>query len=111
MGCWTRAVRFAESVTAGDQRDRFFIVHRHAGESLADISCGSDRIGISVRPFWINVNQSHLHRREGLLKLSVAGVSFIIQPSRFLTPIDILIWLPDILASAAKAEGFKAHCF
>src|SRR5258708_36154708 len=31
-----RAVGLAESVAAGDQRDRFLVVHRHAGEGLAD---------------------------------------------------------------------------
>ena len=32
-----RAVGFAKGVSASDQRDRFFIVHRHAGKGLADI--------------------------------------------------------------------------
>src|SRR5260221_10048861 len=30
-------VGLAEGVTAGDQRDGFFVVHRHAGEGLADV--------------------------------------------------------------------------
>src|ERR1700691_6454974 len=35
----TGAVRFAEGVTAGNQRDCFFVIHRHAGKSLSDIPC------------------------------------------------------------------------
>src|SRR5271167_112302 len=38
----TSAVGFAEGVTASNQRDRFFIVHCHAAERLADIPCCSD---------------------------------------------------------------------
>src|SRR5579872_6190916 len=36
------AVRLAESVTAGNERDCFFIIHRHAGESLSNIPRRSD---------------------------------------------------------------------
>ena len=34
-----RAVRLAEGMSTGDERDGFFIVHRHAGESLTHIAC------------------------------------------------------------------------
>src|SRR5207247_5258968 len=37
MGLWAGAVGLAEGVAAGDQRDGFFVVHRHAREGLADI--------------------------------------------------------------------------
>ena len=37
MGRRAGAVGFAEGVTAGDERDRLFVVHRHAREGLADI--------------------------------------------------------------------------
>src|SRR5271165_666310 len=31
------AVGFTEGVTTGNERDRFFVIHRHAGKSLSDI--------------------------------------------------------------------------
>jgi hypothetical protein len=46
-----RRRRLAEGVAAGRQGDRFFVVHRHAGEGLADVAAGSDRIGVAVRAF------------------------------------------------------------
>src|SRR5256885_14834193 len=42
------AVGLAERVTASNQRDRFFVVHRHARERLADIPRRSDRIRLAV---------------------------------------------------------------
>src|SRR5262249_43020855 len=42
-----RAVRLAEGVAAGDQRDRLFVVHRHAAEGLADVLCGLDWIRVA----------------------------------------------------------------
>src|SRR5581483_6754723 len=48
-------VRFAEGMAAGDQRDRLFVVHRHARKRLPDVSSGSNRIRIAVRTFGIDV--------------------------------------------------------
>jgi hypothetical protein len=45
-----RAVRLAEGVAAGDERDGFFVVHRHAGEGLAHIAARSHRVGVAVGP-------------------------------------------------------------
>src|ERR1700732_915741 len=39
------AVGFAEGVTAGDERNGFFVIHRHARESFSDIPCRRDWIG------------------------------------------------------------------
>src|SRR5258708_35658434 len=44
------AVGFAEGVTAGNQRDRFFVVHRHTGERFANILGRRDGIRLAVRP-------------------------------------------------------------
>ena len=63
---------FAEGVAAGDQRDGLFVVHRHAGESLADVLRRGGRIRLAVRPFGIDVDQAHLHGAERLRKLTVA---------------------------------------
>ncbi len=58
---------FAEGVATGDQRDGLFIIHRHAREGFADVAGRADRIGLAVRPFRINVDQTHLHRPERFL--------------------------------------------
>ena len=103
------AVGLAKGVTAGNQRDRFLIVHRHAGKGLADIARRGDRIGVAVWPFGIDVDEAHLHRAERLLQITVAAVALIGQPLAFGTPVDRLVGLPDLLAPAAKAEGLEAH--
>jgi hypothetical protein len=43
----------AEAVPAGDQRDSFFVVHRHAAEGLADILGRCEGIRVTVRAFRI----------------------------------------------------------
>jgi len=45
------AVSFAKCMTAGDERDGFLVVHRHAAERFADVFDRENRIGITVRPF------------------------------------------------------------
>src|ERR1039458_1676915 len=42
------AVRLAEGVSAGDERDRFLVVHRHARERLANILGRSEGIRVAV---------------------------------------------------------------
>src|SRR5206468_2465153 len=42
-------VGLAERVAANDQRSRLLVVHRHAGERLADDPGGSQRIRLAVR--------------------------------------------------------------
>ena len=61
MSCRPSTVRLAESVAASDECHGFFVVHRHARESLADITRGGDGIRIAVRAFRVDVNQTHLH--------------------------------------------------
>src|SRR5580704_13446751 len=46
-----RAMGFAEGVTAGNEGDGFFVIHRHAGEGLPDIACRGQRVGLSIRTF------------------------------------------------------------
>ena len=105
------AVGFAEGVAAGDQRDRLFIVHRHARKRLADVARRGDRIRIAVRPFRVDVDQTHLHGGERVLQVAVAGVALVRQPLAFGTPVDVLGRLPDILAPAAETERLEAHRF
>src|SRR5579864_128871 len=103
------AVGFAEGVSTGNEGDRFFVVHRHAGESLPDVSCCGDGIGLSIGPFRIHIDQTHLHGSERILKITVAAVALVGQPLALRSPENVFFRLPDVLAPAAKAEGLKAH--
>ena len=103
------AVGFAEGVAAGNERDGLFVVHRHAREGLANIPRRRERIRIAIRPFRIDVDQTHLHGGERILKIAVAAVSLVRQPLAFGAPVDVGFGLPDIRASAAETEGLEAH--
>ena len=61
-------MRLAESVAADDERDGFFVVHRHVSERLADVLGGRDRVGVAVRPFRIDVDQAHLSGPDRLFE-------------------------------------------
>src|SRR5262249_8354248 len=95
-------VGLAEGVAAGNERDRLLVIHGHAAERLPDVPCRGDRIGRSVGPFRINVNQTHLHSAERIVELAVAGVALIRQPLAFRPPEDVLFGLPDVRAPAAE---------
>ena len=69
------AVRLAEGVAAGDQRDGFLVVHRHAAEGVADVVGRGERIGIAVRAFGVDVDQAHLHRGERILQVARVHVA------------------------------------
>src|SRR5581483_5805506 len=104
----TGTVGLAESMAAGDQRNGLLVVHRHAEERLADVFRRSQRIGIAVRPFRVDVDQAHLHRAERLRELALAAVALVAEPSAFRTPVELL-GLPHIGATTRKAEGLEAH--
>ena len=101
----TGAVRLAESVPAGDQRDGLFVVHRHAGERFADISRRRQRVRVAVRTFRVDVDQAHLHRAERFRKLTFAAIAFVAEPRSFGAPVK-LFGLPDIGAPAAQSRKF-----
>ena len=67
----------AEGVSAGDQRDGLFIVHRHAAEGLANVTGRRDRIGIAIRAFRVHVDQAHLHGAERVLELAITRVALV----------------------------------
>src|SRR2546422_5711903 len=98
----------SEGVTAGNERDGFFVVHRHAGECFPDIACRSDWIGPSIRTFRVHVDQAHLHRAERLLQVTIPGVALVAQPRTLRTPVQ-LFGLPHVLPPAAKTERLEAH--
>lgn len=110
-----RAVRLAERVAARDQRDRLFVVHRHAREGVTNVARRGDRIGIAVRAFRIHVDEAHLHGGERVLELAVARIAAVraaaqFQPDLFRAPVDVL-GLPRVRAAAREAEGLEAHRF
>jgi hypothetical protein len=74
------AVGLAKGMSASNQRDRFFVVHRHARESLADIFGSGERIRIAVRSFRVHIDQAHLHRGQGILKFPLAAVALVAKP-------------------------------
>jgi tRNA(Phe) wybutosine-synthesizing methylase Tyw3 len=59
----------AERVSAGDQRNRLLVIHRHARKGLANVPRRGHRIRLAVRPFRIHVDQAHLHRAQRILQL------------------------------------------
>src|SRR6202023_1666132 len=96
------AVGFAEAVTPGNQRDRLFVVHRHTAERFANILGRREGIRLAVRPFRIDVDQTHLHGGERILKITVAGVALVSQPLALGAPVEVPFGLPDILAPTAE---------
>src|SRR6187402_1440366 len=107
----TRAVRLTETVAAGDQRHRFFVVHRHAREGLSDVAGRRDGVGIAIRALGVHVDEAHLHRSQRILEVAFAGVTPVIEPGFLGAPVHVLIRLPNVFATAAEAEGLEAHRF
>ncbi len=104
-----RAVGLAERVSAGDERHRLLVVHRHAGERLPDVPGRGDRIRVAVRAFRIDVDQAHLHRGKRILEVTVAAVALVGQPGAFGAPVDVFSRLPDVFPAAAEAERLEPH--
>ena len=103
------AVGLAERMSAGDERDGLLVVHGHAHECLANIPRRSDRIRLAIWSFRIDVDQTHLHGGERVLKIAVAAVALVLQPLAFGSPVNVLFGFPDVSAPAAKAESLEAH--
>ncbi len=103
-----RAVGLAESVAAGDQRDRLFVIHRHAEEGLADVFGGCERVRLAVGPFRVDVDEAHLHCAERLGELAFAAIALVAEPSALGTPVE-LFGFPDVDTAAGKTECLEAH--
>ena len=61
MGCRAGAMGLAKGMAAGYQSHGFLIVHGHAGEGVAYVVSGRDRVAVAVRTFGVDVDQAHLH--------------------------------------------------
>ena len=103
-----RTMGLTKRVTARNQCDRLFVIHRHATKGLANIMCGEHRVGIAIGAFRVHINQTHLHRGEAIAKLAALGIALIGQHLCLGTPVDPL-GLPIVRAAACKTKGFEAH--
>ena len=105
------AMALAEGMATGDQRDGFFVIHRHARKGFANVTTRGERVRLAIRAFGIDVNQAHLHGSERVFQNAVARIALVIQPGFFSAPVDILFRFPDIHAPTAKAKRLQAHGF
>ena len=105
-----RTMGLTKRVTARNQRDCFFVIHRHTTKGLADIMGREHRIGVAVGAFGVHINQTHLYRCEPITKLTTLGITLIGQHLCLGTPVDPL-GLPIVRATTCKTEGFEAHVF
>ena len=96
-------VALAERVAADDERDRLLVVHRHAGEGLADVAGGGERIRVAVRALRVHVDQAHLHGAERTGELPVAAVALVAEPRVLGAPED-LVGLPDVLVARSRSR-------
>src|SRR5262249_13095131 len=106
VGRGASAVRLAERVPAGDQRDGLFVVHRHATEGLANIPGRGDGIRRAVRPLRIHVDETHLHGAKRVGQLTITAVALVAKPGLLPSPVR-LVGFPDILASASEPERLE----
>ena len=102
------AVALAERVAADDERHRLLVVHGHAGERLADVACGRQRVRVAVRTLGVDVDETHLHGAERAGQLPVTAVALVAEPGVLGTPEDLL-GLPRVGTTEAEAEGLEPH--
>ena len=105
----TGAVAFAESVTTGNERDGFLVVHGHAGEGLANVARRRHGVGVSIRTLGIHINEAHLHGGERVFEFTITGVAFVLEPFALGAPVDVFLGLPDVSAAAGETESFETH--
>ena len=105
-------VSLSKRVSARDQCNDLFIVHRHAIKGRSDVLSSGHVITACLRTLWIDVDQTHVSCGQRLVQLAISAKTFVvIQPARFVAPVNILIRFPNVTAPAAKAKCAKAHRF
>ena len=107
----SRAVRLAEGVAAGREGDGLLVVHSHSGEGLANVAGRLQGVGVAARTFRIDVDEAHLHGGEGVLQDLLLGDPGLPEPLLLGAPVDVLLRLEDVFATAAEAEDRAAHGF
>ena len=102
------SMSLTKGVSTGDKGNGFLVIHRHAGEGLADIARRGDRVRIAVGALGIHINESHLHGGERILEFTVSAVALVGEPLLLCAPVDLLR-LPDILATTGEPKGLETH--
>ena len=106
-----RTMGFTKRVAPGNQRNGFFVVHRHAGECFTDVSGRRKRIRFTVRSFRVHIDQTHLNGCERVLQLSVTGIAFVAKPFSFRAPVNVFLWFPNVFATTCEAKCLEPHIF
>src|SRR5919201_1689084 len=106
-------VGLADGVAADDERHRLLVVHRHAGERLANVFRRKGRVRLAARTLRVHVDQAHVIGTEGPPEVALGGVALIAcraaaEPGAFRAPED-LVGLPPVLAPEGEAERPEAH--
>ena len=80
-------MRLAKGVAADDERNRFFVVHGHAGEGFADVARRARGVGIAVGSLGIHVDETHLDGGKGVSQFTIATVALVAaEPRLFQDP-------------------------
>src|SRR5690606_16713897 len=75
MICRCCTVGLPKGMSSRDQCQCFLIVHPHACKGVANVTGGSKWIRISVRPFGIDIDQSHLYRSQWVFQMSTMDIA------------------------------------
>src|SRR5215471_1964100 len=100
---------FAKGVAAGNQGNGLLVIHGHAAKRFLYVPGCSEGIRFTVGPLRIHVDQAHLHGAERLIELSVAGVTLIAKPRLLRPPVNVDLWLKDVLAPTGETKRLESH--
>ena len=65
--------------------------------------------GLTIGALGVDVDQAHLDGGQRLLQVALAGVALVAEPLGLGTPVDVVVGLPHVGASAGEAERREAH--
>ena len=105
----TCTVSLSKGVTTSNKRDSFFVVHCHACKRFTNVNRSLKWVRVSVRSFWVYVDESHLHCTKWILEVALTGVALVVKPRVFRTPVDVIFWFPDVNTSTSETKCLKAH--
>ena len=112
VGCTAISVGFANGVATGRQCNGLLVVHGHAGKGQAHVVCRALWVGLAHHAFRVHVNQTHLNGCKWVVQRLPVLTSTVIalggEPLLLGTPVDVLLWVPNVLAAKAKAVGLQA---
>ena len=107
------AVGLADGVSTGRQGCGLLVVHGHAGKGHTHVVSGTQGIRLAANAFGVDVDQAHLHGSQRVLERcavsALALVAVSSQPLFLGAPVDVLLGVPDVFATKAKAVGLQTH--